>query len=102
MLSGVGPASHLKEHNIPVVADLPGVGQNLNDHPDFVLKFQCLKPVSIWPQTRLIGRTLAGMRWILRRDGICASNQFEAVACVRSGAGVEYPDIQLTLSPAAV
>ena len=102
MLSGVGPASHLKEHSIPVVADLPGVGQNLNDHPDFVLKFQCLKPVSIWPQTRLIGRTLAGMRWILRRDGICASNQFEAVACVRSGAGVEYPDIQLTLSPAAV
>ncbi len=102
MLSGVGPASHLREHGIPIVADLPGVGQNLNDHPDFVLKYRCLQPVSIWPQTRLIGRTFAGIRWILRRDGICASNQFEAVACVRSGAGVEYPDIQLTLSPAAV
>jgi choline dehydrogenase len=102
MLSGVGPASHLREHGIPIVADLPGVGRNLNDHPDFVLKYRCLQPVSIWPQTRLIGRTFAGIRWILRRDGICASNQFEAVACVRSGAGVEYPDIQLTLSPAAV
>lgn len=102
MLSGVGPASHLKDHGITIVADMPGVGQNLNDHPDFVLKYKCLKPVSIWPQTRLVKRTFAGIRWLLRRDGICASNQFEAVACVRSAAGVEYPDIQLTISPAAV
>tara|TARA_B100001248_G_scaffold28456_2_gene18583 strand:+ start:22 stop:1677 length:1656 start_codon:yes stop_codon:yes gene_type:complete len=102
MLSGVGPASHLKDHGISIIADMPGVGQNLNDHPDFVLKYKCLEPVSIWPQTRLVGRTLAGIRWLLRRDGICASNQFEAVACVRSAAGVEYPDIQLTISPAAV
>ena len=102
MLSGVGPASHLKDHGISIIADMPGVGQNLNDHPDFVLKYRCLEPVSIWPQTRLVGRTFAGIRWLLRRDGICASNQFEAVACVRSAAGVEYPDIQLTISPAAV
>jgi len=102
MLSGVGPASHLKDHGITIIADMPGVGQNLNDHPDFVLKYRCLEPVSIWPQTRLVGRTFAGIRWLLRRDGICASNQFEAVACVRSAAGVEYPDIQLTISPAAV
>ena len=102
MLSGVGPASHLKDHGITIIADMPGVGQNLNDHPDFVLKYRCLEPVSIWPQTRLVGRTLAGIRWLLRRDGICASNQFEAVACVRSAAGVDYPDIQLTISPAAV
>ena len=102
MLSGVGPASHLKEIGIPVITDMPGVGQNLNDHPDFVLKFRCLQPVSIWPQTRFIGRNMAGIRWLLRRDGICASNQFETVACVRSAAGVEYPDIQLTVSPAAV
>ena len=102
MLSGVGPASHLKDHGITIIADMPGVGQNLNDHPDFVLKYRCLKPVSIWPQTRLVRRTFAGIRWLLRRDGICASNQFEAVACVRSAAGVEYPDIQLTISPAAV
>ena len=102
MLSGVGPASHLKDHGISIIADMPGVGQNLNDHPDFVLKYKCLEPVSIWPQTRLVGRTFAGIRWLLRRDGICASNQFEAVACVRSAAGVEYPDIQLTISPAAV
>lgn len=102
MLSGVGPAIDLKAMGIEVLADLPGVGQNLNDHPDFVLKFRCNEPVSIWPHTRLLGRTLAGIRWLLWRDGICASNQFETVACLRSAAGVEYPDIQLTISPVAV
>ena len=102
MLSGIGPASHLSQMNIPIVADLPGVGQNLNDHPDFVLKYRCLEPVSIWPQTRLFGRAMAGVRWLLRSDGVCASNHFEVVGCLRSSAGVEYPDIQLTISPVAV
>ena len=102
MLSGIGPASHLQSVNVPVIVDLPGVGQNLMDHPDFVMKYRCLQPVSIWPKTRLAGRFLAGLRWLLRNDGICASNQFEAVACLRSSAGVEYPDIQLTISPVAV
>ena len=102
MLSGIGPAPHLKKLDIPIVLDSPGVGQNLIDHPDFVMKYRCLKPVSIWPQTRLWGRARAGIRWLLRHDGICASNQFEVVACLRSSAGVEYPDIQLTISPVAV
>ena len=94
--------SDLKKLGISIVKNLPGVGQNLIDHPDFVMKYKCLKPVSIWPQTRLLGRARAGIRWLLRNDGICASNQFEVVACLRSSAGVEYPDIQLTISPVAV
>ena len=102
MLSGVGPAAHLRSHGIDVKADLPGVGQNLNDHPDFVLKYKCLQPVSIWPKTRLLGRAFAGMQWLINRTGVCASNQFDMVACLRSAAGVEYPDIQLTISPVAV
>ncbi len=102
MLSGVGPAAHLRSHGIDVKADLPGVGQNLNDHPDFVLKYKCLQPVSIWPKTRLLGRAFAGMQWLINRTGVCASNQFDVVACLRSAAGVEYPDIQLTISPVAV
>jgi choline dehydrogenase len=102
MLSGVGPAAHLRSHGIDVKADLPGVGQNLNDHPDFVLKYKCLRPVSIWPKTRLLGRAFAGMQWLINRTGVCASNQFDMVACLRSAAGVEYPDIQLTISPVAV
>jgi len=102
MLSGIGPAAHLRDMGITLVKDLPGVGQNLNDHPDFVLKFKCLKPVSIWPKTRLIARTLAGIRWLLKKDGVCASNHFDTVACLRSSPEVDYPDIQLTISPVAV
>jgi len=102
MLSGIGPASHLHDTGIDVIRDLPGVGQNLNDHPDFVLKFKCLKPVSIWPKTKPVARTLAGIRWLLKKDGVCASNHFDTVACLRSGTDVDYPDIQLTISPIAV
>ncbi len=102
MLSGVGPAEHLRDMDIEVVRNAPGVGQNLNDHPDFVLKYSCAKPVSIWPKTRFFARTLSGIRWLLKKDGVCASNHFDAVACLRTGAEFEHPDIQLTISPIAV
>ena len=102
MLSGVGPAAHLQELGLEVVVDLPGVGQNLNEHPDFVMQFECPKPITLWPKTRLIGRTAAGLHWLLTRRGTCATNHFEAVACVRSSPEVEYPDLQLTITPIAV
>ena len=102
MLSGIGPQQHLKEMGIPIVSDLSGVGQNLNDHPDFVMKFKCLKPVSIWPKTRPVASAIEGIKWFLNRTGVCATNHFDVVACVRSDAGVQYPDLQLTLTPVAV
>ena len=102
MLSGIGPGDHLRSVGIDVVADLPGVGRNLNDHPDYVLKYKCLKPVSIWPKTRPIGKFVEGLKWLLLREGACASNHFDTVACVRSGPDVDYPDLQLTITPVAV
>ena len=102
MLSGIGPEDHLDSMGIDVKADLPGVGQNLNDHPDFVLKYKCLQPVSLWPKTKPLAMAAAGVQWLLTREGICASNHFDALACIRSGAGVEYPDLQITISPIAV
>ena len=102
MLSGIGPADHLCDIGINLLHDLPGVGQNLNDHPDFVLKYKCLKPVSLWPKTKPLSRLAAGVQWMLTRNGICASNHFEAVACIRSGPGVAYPDLQIIISPIAV
>ncbi len=102
MLSGIGPADHLHAMGIDIRHDLPGVGQNLNDHPDFVLKYKCLKPVSFWPKTRPLAKIAAGLQWLTTRGGIVASNLFEAVACVRSGPGVAYPDLQLIISPIAV
>ncbi len=102
MLSGIGPAEHLRTVGINVVKDLPGVGQNLNDHPDFVLKFKCLQPVSLWPETKGLAKLTAGVRWLANRKGICGSNHFDVVACIRSAPEVDYPDIQLTVSPVAV
>jgi choline dehydrogenase len=102
MLSGIGPAAHLQSMGIEVVADLAGVGQNLNDHPDFVLKYKCKKPVSLLPKTKPLSKLMSGIKWILTRQGICASNLFDVVACVRSGLGVEYPDLQITMTAIAV
>ena len=101
MRSGIGPAHHLAEVGVKVVLDRPGVGSNLNEHPDFVLKYRCLQPVSLWPTTRPFRKTMAGLRWLFRRDGTCASNHFEVVGCLRSRAGVDYPDLQVTVVPLA-
>ena len=102
MLSGIGPAAHLREMGIDPVVERPGVGANLNEHPDFVVKYRCTQPVSLWPYTKGPRKVLAGLRWLLTRDGVCASNHFETVACIRSAAGVDYPDLQLTIMPVAM
>ena len=102
MLSGIGPKSHLESLGIKVLKNLPGVGQNLNDHPDFILKFQCAKPVSIWPQTKLLTRLALGTRWLFTKKGLPSSNLFEVVGCIRSDSTIEYPDLQLTILPLGV
>ena len=102
LLSGIGPVEHLQDMGIDVVHDLPGVGQNLQDHPDFVLKYKCKKPVSVWPKTKPFGKLMTGIRWITKRDGLAASNQFEVVGCIRSDPRLDYPDLQLTIIPLAI
>ena len=102
MLSGIGPSAHLRDMGVEVVRDLPGVGRNLQDHPDFVLKYRCKRPVTIWPRTRPLQRIAAGAMWLIARKGVCSSNQFEVVGCIRSARGIDYPDLQLTISPIAV
>ena len=102
MLSGIGPKDHLNSMGINLKADLPGVGQNLQDHPDFMIKYKCLKPVTLWPKTKRLSSIGAGIQWLLTKEGMCASNHFDAVACVRSGPGIEYPDLQFCISPIAM
>ena len=102
MLSGIGPKDHLESMGINLVVDMPGVGQNLQDHPDFMIKYKCLKPVTLWPKTKRLNSIGAGIRWLLTKEGMCASNHFDSVACIRSGPGVEYPDLQLCISPIAM
>ena len=102
MLSGIGPKDHLQSMGINLVVDMPGVGQNLQDHPDFMIKYKCLKPVTLWPKTKKLNSIGAGIQWLLTKEGMCASNHFDSVACIRSGPGVEYPDLQLCISPIAM
>ena len=102
MHSGIGKAADLKAFGIGIVADRPGVGANLNEHPDFVVKVRCDRPLSILNQARWPGKALVGLQWMLGRKGIGATNLFDAVAYLRSAAGVDYPDIQLTIMPIAI
>jgi len=102
LLSGVGPAAELHDLGISVKLDLPGVGRRLNDHPDTVVQYLCKKPVSLYPWTTAPGKWWIGARWFATHDGLASSNHFEAGAFVRSRAGVEHPDLQLTFMPLAV
>lgn len=101
-LSGVGPAPELSALGIPVVHDLPGVGENLQDHLEFYFQVACLEPVTLYKYMNPLGRALIGARWLLRHDGLGATNHFEAGGFIRSRAGVRYPDIQYHFLPMAV
>ena len=102
MLSGIGPGAHLQELGIPVLADRPGVGANLQDHLEIYMQFAARQPVSLYKYWNLWGKALIGAQWLFTGKGLGASNQFEACAFIRSKAGVEYPDIQYHFLPIAV
>ena len=101
-LSGVGPAEELRTHGIDVVHDLPGVGENLQDHLEFYFQVACKEPISLYSSINLWNRALIGARWLLRKDGLGATNHFETCGFIRSRAGVRYPDIQYHFLPMAV
>ena len=102
MLSGIGAASQLAEHGIAVVADRPGVGANLQDHPELYLQFAASQPITLYKYWNLWSKALIGAQWMFTGKGIGASNQFEACAFIRSKAGIEYPDLQYHFLPLAV
>ncbi|EAQ43513.1 choline dehydrogenase [Roseobacter sp. MED193] len=102
MLSGIGPAEHLAEHGIEVVADRPGVGQNLQDHLEFYFQFASKQPITLFKYWNLLGKAWVGAQWFFRKTGLGASNQFESAAFIRSDKGVDYPDIQYHFLPIAV
>ncbi|MEC3860369.1 choline dehydrogenase [Mesobacterium sp. TK19101] len=102
MLSGIGPAAHLRDHGIEVRADRPGVGANLQDHLELYVQMQATQPVSLYTYWNLLGKAYVGARWMLTRTGPGASNQFESCGFIRSAPGVDYPDIQFHFLPIAV
>ncbi|MCZ2721295.1 choline dehydrogenase [Marinomonas sp. 15G1-11] len=101
-LSGVGPADVLKQAKVPLVHDLPGVGENLQDHLEVYFQYYCKQPVSLNSKLDLISKGMIGTRWILFKDGLGATNHFESCAFIRSRAGLKAPNIQYHFLPAAM
>ncbi|EAV44516.1 choline dehydrogenase [Roseibium aggregatum IAM 12614] len=102
MQSGIGPAAHLAEMGIDVVADRPGVGANLQDHLELYLQQACTQPITLYKHWNLLSKAMIGAQWLFLKQGLGASNQFESCAFIRSKAGVKYPDIQYHFLPFAV
>ncbi len=101
-VSGVGPAAELQGLGIPLVHDLPGVGENLQDHLEFYFQVACREPVTLYSVMNPWSKGMIGARWLLRHDGLGASNHFESCGFIRSRAGIPYPDIQYHFLPMAV
>jgi choline dehydrogenase len=100
--SGVGPAALLRQHAIPVVLDLPGVGANLQDHLEIYQQYECKQPVSLAPALKPWNQPQIGAEWLLMGTGIGASNQFEAGGFIRSDDSFEWPNIQYHFLPVAI
>ena len=101
-LSGIGPGAVLKQAGIDVVHDLPGVGENLQDHLEFYFQFRCQQPITLNAELNPWRKFLIGLRWMLTKKGLGATNHFESCAFIRSRAGIEWPDIQYHFLPGAM
>jgi choline dehydrogenase len=99
MLSGIGPSKHLKEHGIDVHVDLPGVGQNLQDHSCVILQYACKKSFPIHKVNQPHRKLATGIRWVFTRKGIATSNIWEAGGLIKSSPKAAYPDIQYHFGP---
>ena len=102
MLSGIGPAAQIKKVGVDVIANRPGVGQNLQDHLELYIQQACTQPITLFKYWNLFGKMRVGLEWILKKSGPGASNAFESCAFLRSKPGVRYPDIQYHFLPIAV
>ena len=101
-LSGVGAAGDLRSVGIDVVHDLPGVGENMQDHLEVYIQHSCTQPVSMAPYFEMKNRPKVGLEWLLRKSGPGATNHFEAGGFVRGNDEVKYPNLMYHFLPIAV
>ena len=101
-LSGVGPADHLRSLGIEPVADLPGVGRNLQDHLEVYIQHASAQPVSMAPWLAWWRRPWVGFQWLFFRRGAGATNHFEGGGFVRSNDEVGWPNLMFHFLPLAV
>jgi choline dehydrogenase len=101
-ISGVGGADHLRGIGVDVVADLPGVGENLQDHLEVYIQHSSTQPVSMAPYFKMHNRPKVGLEWLLRKSGPGATNHFEAGGFVRSNDEVGWPNLMYHFLPIAI
>lgn len=101
MLSGIGPADHLQDLGIRPACDLPGVGQNLMDHPCLIMQFKTAVGFPIHRVDRPWNKLSAGVRWVFTRDGIASSNIWEAGGMIRGNQDVDYANLHYHFAPVA-
>jgi choline dehydrogenase len=101
-LSGIGAAAELQALGIDVVSDLPGVGENLQDHLEVYIQHTATQPVTMAPYFAMKARPKVGLEWLLRKTGPGATNHFEAGGFVRSNDEVAYPNLMYHFLPIAV
>jgi choline dehydrogenase len=97
LLSGIGPAEALKNLGIEPVHDVPGVGENLHNHPDIIYQVKLRKPISLLRKTKFPRNILSGVSWILSKSGMGATNHLEVGALLPSQSTLTRPDLQLIL-----
>ena len=102
MLSGIGPADQLANFGIPVVKNLPGVGENLQDHLEIYLQMECMQPISLYGAQNPLSKLMIGLQWMVSGEGLGGTNHFESGGFIRSHAGVEHPNIQYHFLPIAM
>ena len=95
MLSGIGPSEVLGQHGIRVEHALSGVGRNLGDHIEYIVAYDCTKPVSYFSELALHRQAMIGAQWYASHTGLGASNFFEAGGFLRSTPDKPWPDVQL-------
>jgi choline dehydrogenase len=102
MLSGVGPADHLASFGIDTVADVPGVGEHLQDHLEVYIQYRSLQPVSVAPYMKMWRRPFVGAEWLFFKKGPGATNHFEGGGFARSNDEVGYPNLMFHFLPIAI
>ncbi len=98
-LSGIGPADELRHHGIDVRVDLPGVGENLQDHPIIYMKCRVDQPVSMSRYMKPHMMAYTGLRWLTTHTGPGATNNVETCAWLRTEPSLSHPDMLIQFLP---
>ncbi len=101
-ISGIGSPAVLEPAGVAVRHELPGVGENLQDHLEVYVQYGCRQPVSVAPALKWRNRPLIGARWLFLRSGPGATNHFEGGGFARSNDDVAYPNLMFHFLPIAI